>query len=112
MGAPMSTGVIKGCLSAVPLFSDLTGTELDFLAAAARSLTFRKGARIFEEGTPADCCYVVTSGRAKVVLDSADGVEIVLGDLSPGDLVGELALLDGFTRSAALVATEACHLLR
>ena len=112
MATPMSTSVVKGCLSAVPLFSDLTDKELDFLASVARSMTFRKGARIFEEGAPADCCYVLTSGRAKVVLDSEDGVEILLGDVSPGDLVGEVALLDGFTRSAALIATEASHLIR
>lgn len=111
MAAPMSASVIKSCLSAVPLFSSLTDAELTQLASAARVVTFRKGARVFEEGAPADCCYVVVAGRAKVVLDSESGDEVALGEVAPGDLVGEVALLDGFTRSAALVAAETCRLI-
>lgn len=108
----MSPEVVKRYLRAVALFADLSESELDVLASAARDVVFRKGARVFEEGTPADCCYVLTAGRAKVVLESEDGVEILLDDLVPGSLVGELALLDGFTRSAALVTIEPSHFLR
>ena len=81
------------------------------LAMSARSASYRKNARVFEEGSIADCCFVLTSGRAKVVLDSADGTEVLLADVAPGDLVGEVALLDGFARSAALVALEPCHFI-
>lgn len=105
MSAAMSTPAIKTRVSAVPLFSSLSSPELDRLAAGSRSVTFRRGARIFEEGSAADCCYLMVDGRAKVVLDSEDGSEVLLGDVAPGDLVGEVALLDGFPRSAALVAT-------
>ena len=111
MGAPMSTAAVKSRLSAVPLFSGLGASELEFLASAARSVSFRKAARIFEEGALADCCYVLLEGRAKVVLNSEDGGEVLLNDVTPGDLVGEVALLDGFTRSAALLALEPCHLI-
>ena len=112
MAIPMSKAVIKEKLSAVPLFSTLSDPQLDSLSSATRSVPFLKGARVFEEGAPADCCYVLVSGRAKVTLESEDGVEIVLSEVAPGDLVGEVALLDGFPRSAALVAMERCYFLR
>ena len=111
MGAPMTIAAVKDCLSAVSLFSGLADKELTLLAAAARGTTFRKNARVFEEGATADCCYVLTSGRAKVVLNTEDGGEVLISAVVPGDLVGEVALLDGFTRSAALVAVESCHFL-
>src|SRR5262245_8725887 len=105
MSAAMSTPAIKNRVSTVPLFSSLSSPELDRLASGSRSVTFRRGARIFEEGSGADCCYLLVDGRAKVVLDSEDGSEVLLGEVAPGDLVGEVALLDGSTRSAALVVT-------
>src|SRR5688572_28926513 len=109
MGVPMNTVAVKSRLSSLPLFSELTEREWDLLASAVRSVSFRKGARIFEEGAPADGCYVLTAGRAKVVLNSTNGSEVLVNDIVPGDLVGELALLDGFPRSAALVAVEMSH---
>jgi CRP-like cAMP-binding protein len=112
MAAAMTRDVMKGYLMAVPLFKDLQPGELDMLASTARTVTFRKGARIFEEGTQADCCFVLTAGRARVVLSGESGTEILLHVVLPGDVVGELALLDKSTRSASLVAGESCHLIR
>ena len=111
MGAPMSTAAVKDCLGAVALFSGLAEPDLDLLARTVRFLSCRKGARIFEEGSPADCCYVMTSGRAKVVLNSEDGGEVLFREAVPGNLIGEVALLDGHARSAALVASEPCRFI-
>jgi len=108
----MGKDVIKGCLTGVSLFADLSASELDVLASAARSVRFSKGARIFEEDTPADCCFVLTSGKARVVLSGENGSEILLHIVTPPGVVGEMALLDRSMRSASLVATEDCHLLR
>ena len=112
MAAPMSKAVMKEWLKAVPLFSELSGDELDAVAATSRSLHTKRGGRIFEEGAPADCCYVLTSGKAKLVLAAIGGTEIILGTLNPNGLVGEVALLDGSTRSADLVAIDECHFIR
>jgi CRP-like cAMP-binding protein len=110
MGAPINTAAfVRSRLAAFPLFFVLTEQELDLLASALRSVSFRKGARVFEEGAPGDCCYVLVEGRAKVVLNSANGGEVLVNDVVPGNLVGELALIDGFPRSAALVAVEPSH---
>jgi CRP/FNR family cyclic AMP-dependent transcriptional regulator len=111
MTVPMPTG-ISALLRQVPLFSVLSEGELEVVSAAARLLRFQRDARIFDEGAPADCCYVVTAGRARVVLDSEEGTELMIGEVVPVEIVGEVALLDGCSRSASLVAAEACSCLR
>lgn len=108
----MTPDVMKRCLVAVPLLSSLSPADLDMLVSTARPVSFKKGARIFEEGTPADCCFVLTSGRARVVLAGSGGTEIALNIVTPPSLVGEIGLLDHSTRSASLVAAEPCHLIR
>ena len=112
MAIAMNSEVIKRCLVAVPLLTALSPADLDMLASSARSVSFKKGARIFEEGSPADCCFVLTSGRARVVLAGSGGTEILLNIVTPPALFGEIGLLDHTTRSASLVAAEPCHVIR
>ncbi len=112
MAPAMSPEVMKRCLGAVPLLGALSPADLDMLASSARPVSFKKGARVFEEGSPADCCFVLTSGRARVVLAGNGGPEILLNILTPPALIGEIGLLDHSTRSASLVAAEPCHLIR
>jgi CRP-like cAMP-binding protein len=108
----MSDEVVFDLLRRVPLFGRVPAAELQEAAKATRAFTKRKGASIFDEGSPADSCYVVTAGRAKVVLSAQGGNEIILGTVEPFELVGELALLDSSPRSAGLTAMEDCQLLR
>jgi CRP/FNR family transcriptional regulator len=108
----MSRSAISGWLRTSPPFSELSAPEIERLSVSARSVKARKRARLFEEGSAADCCYVLTSGEARVVLSAGSDSEIVLGTLKPGAIVGEIALLDGSTRSAAVVATRDCHFVR
>jgi CRP-like cAMP-binding protein len=108
----MSRDVMKTCFRTISLFAELTADELELLAASSRDVAFKKGARIFEEGAPADCCLAMTAGRARVVLAGDNGAEILLHIVTPPALVGEVALLDRSTRSASLVAVEPCHFIR
>lgn len=112
MPAPMSKPVIKETLRAVPLFADLSDEEIEMVASTSRSMAAKKGARLFEEGAEADCCYVLTSGRAKLVLSAEGGTEIILGVLQPKELVGQVALLDHSARSADLIATGESQFIR
>jgi CRP/FNR family transcriptional regulator len=112
MPLTMTKPVIKEWLQGVPLFADLTSDEIEMLASTSREVPARKGARIFEEGSEADCCYVLWSGRAKLVLSAEGGTEIILGILSPKEMVGQVALLDHSARSADLIATEGSIFLK
>ena len=110
--SPMTTAAKKEWLKSVPLFSTLSDEELASLAAAAGSTTAAKHGRVFEEGSPGDCCYVLTAGEARVVLSGGGDSEVLVATIRPRMLVGELALLDGAPRSAALVASQACRFIR
>ena len=107
----MNRAALKTALAQVPLFSELSAEELELLTSTARSLNARKDARVFEEGSAADCCYVMTSGRARVVVAGEGDAEIVLGTVRPKGLVGELALFDRAPRSASLIAVEPSHFI-
>jgi CRP/FNR family cyclic AMP-dependent transcriptional regulator len=108
----MSEEVMLGLLGRVQLLADLPAADLQKAARVARPLSRKKGARIFEEGSVADSCYFITSGRAKVVLSGMNAVEVTVGTIEPFELVGELSLLDGAPRSAGLVAMQDCHLIQ
>ena len=108
----MSAAAKKEWLKSVPLFSTLSDGELENLAVAAGSVAVPKHGRVFEEGSPGDCCYVLTAGEARVVLSADSDAEMLLATIQPRMIVGELALLDDSPRSAALVATQACRFIR
>ena len=108
----MSDSIIADLLRRVPLFAALSAPELAELARASRPLPRKKGARVFEEGSPGDCCLVLTSGRAKVILSGPADSEIILGILEPFAVVGEMAVIDESPRSAALVAIADSQFIR
>src|SRR5688572_20697606 len=108
----MSPTVIVEMLRKVPVFAYVPVADLLAMATAARPLVRKKNARIFEEESEANSCFVLISGRAKVVISGRAGTEITVGLVGPFELVGEIALLDSSTRSAGLVAIEACQLLQ
>src|SRR5207248_7876951 len=71
-----------------------------------RPRAYRRGEVVFHQGDPGEALHVVRQGRVKIVLLSESGEEAVLGLLGPGDVFGEMALLDGGPRSATIVALE------
>ena len=102
-GAPLSAGSKMGrewagVLADVPIFAGLTRRHQGRVAELARTKRFVPKTTLFAAGSPADAFYVVLDGRATV---RAGSRRIGLG---PGDFFGEMALLDGEARSAAVVA--------
>jgi CRP/FNR family transcriptional regulator, cyclic AMP receptor protein len=82
---------------------------LEVLSQLTRSLrrrTFQRGEVIFHQGDPGDTLHLMQKGRIKVVLPAESGDEVLLAILGPGNCFGELALLDGESRSATVVAIE------
>ncbi|HEX5490530.1 MAG TPA: peptidase domain-containing ABC transporter [Candidatus Udaeobacter sp.] len=70
------------------------------------------GEIIVKQGDPADSFYVLTKGRARALKIKADGEEIPLGVLKPGDSFGEAALAEGGTRNATVRCSTAVDVLR
>lgn len=100
-----------GLLARVPLLSDLEPEELERIAQVAIPRSFPKGARVFHEGDTSDACYVIRSGEVRVTREHPDGRAIALATLGPGELVGELAMIDGGVRSASVEALSDVDLL-
>lgn len=98
-------------LREIPLFSGLTEKESAVLAGLLRRRPFARGDAIFRQGDAGTCCYLIASGVIKIRRQHSDGRELILALLSAGDVFGELALLDGESRSADAIAQDATELL-
>lgn len=77
----MTTNVTD-VLRMTSLLSSASAADLEAIAAASRSRTFRRGQILFTAGDPSNALIVVISGRVKVVVRSADGGELTLQRLT------------------------------
>jgi CRP/FNR family cyclic AMP-dependent transcriptional regulator len=93
------------------LFSGLGDSSLKALARNLRVRRFKRGEVVFHQGDPGDALFIVASGVVKVVVPSEDGGEAILATLRRGDFLGELALIDGASRSASAIALEPTEML-
>jgi CRP/FNR family cyclic AMP-dependent transcriptional regulator len=88
-------------LRSVPLFADLEEGELERFSQVAVPRSFPAATRVFHEGDSSDACYIVSEGSFRVTREHSDGRAITLATLGPGEIFGELAMLDGDRRSAS-----------
>jgi CRP/FNR family transcriptional regulator, cyclic AMP receptor protein len=98
-------------LKSVTLFADLEAGELERFSQVAVPRTFPAGTRVFHEGDDSDACYIVKEGSFRVTREHSDGRAITLATLGPGEIFGELAMLDGDKRSASAEALSEGELL-
>jgi CRP/FNR family transcriptional regulator len=107
----MSPGQSVELLSRVPLFSELSRDELERISRVSVERSFPAGVRVFHEGDHSDACYLVRKGDLRVTREHPDGRAIALATLGPGDIFGELAMLDGEARSASVETLSDAELL-
>ena len=93
-------------LSGVPTFAHLPAAALEQVAVMAKDVTHSTGHVVVREGSGAHALHVIVSGEAEV---SVDGAQIAV--LGPGDHFGEIALLDGGTRTATVTAASELRVL-
>jgi CRP/FNR family transcriptional regulator len=105
-GWSLEHDTVVALLDGIDWFTSLSHEELDALAAKAATVQWDLGQIVFEEGDSGDRCYVVHSGRVKVLRRFPDGRRITLARLGPGEVFGELALFNGERRSATVQASE------
>lgn len=90
----------------VPIFSDLSVSDLEKISNKMVSRSYDKGQMILLEETHGETFFVIKSGIVKVTRLSDDGREVILAILGESDFFGEMSLLDGEGRSANIVANE------
>jgi CRP/FNR family transcriptional regulator, cyclic AMP receptor protein len=105
--APHASKLLQKCA----LFAALDEEERRELAAYAHVRSFAAGESICRLGDRGDTMMAVAVGTVRVSLPTAKGKELILADLPPGELLGEIALLDGRPRSASATALTNCELM-
>ena len=106
-----ATTVSTAVLKSVPLFAAFAEDQLRALVPLVMRRSAPRGSVIMAEGDRVDSLYIVIAGRLKVMMGEANGKEVILGILGPGEIFGEMGLIDDGPRSATVVAIEPCELL-
>ncbi len=88
------------------LFQTMRGPEIDDVIAHSIERRVLKGSLIFSKGDSGSSMMAVLAGRVRVGTQSAEGKEVTLNVIGPGEIFGEIALLDGKPRSADAAAIE------
>ena len=95
-----------GSLKETALFSSLTSEELHQIRGKIVIKHFKKNQRILHEEDTNAFMYIIVEGAAKVVQTAGEGKEVMIAMHRAGDFFGELALIDGKTMPAAVLATR------
>jgi len=101
----------KEFLRHLQLFENLSEADLDWLLAQAESIEIPSGDNLIEEGRPGDAAYVILDGEFEVVKKS-DVQNIVIAVREPGEVFGEMALLDQAPRMATVHAVRDSKVLK
>jgi CRP-like cAMP-binding protein len=94
----------------VPIFNELSDQEIEKIAALGVRKKYKKGSIILLEEETGAALFVIITGKVKIVRMDDDGREVILSILGESDFFGEMAILDGLTRSASVVATSKSEL--
>jgi CRP/FNR family cyclic AMP-dependent transcriptional regulator len=94
-------------LTAIPLFSELSAEEARRLSAFATETSAASGEVLMRQGDYSTELIAIEEGTADVVRDGT-----VLANLTAGDVIGEMGLLEHKPRSADVIATSPMRLLK
>ncbi|HEY6897189.1 MAG TPA: Crp/Fnr family transcriptional regulator [Rhodocyclaceae bacterium] len=104
---PVSLTVLRS----LPIFEALEDARLAPIAQVAALRHAPRGGVVLREGDRTDNVYFVVNGNLKVLVSDEDGREVILSILGPGELFGEMGVLDNNPRSATVVATQSSDLV-
>lgn len=97
------------------LLQNADNRVLDHLVSRAVVVSYGNRQRIFDKGDSGDRLLGVLGGQVRIYVMSSEGRELIMNVMMPGELFGEISLIDGKTRSASAVAvgpTDLLHIRR
>jgi CRP-like cAMP-binding protein len=100
----MTASDLSAWLGRTLIFGGLEPDDLDRLASIARETNLQQGDILFEQGDDSDGLYLIVSGLVRIYLTTEDGREVTISLLEDGEVIGEMSLLDGLSRSAGAAA--------
>ena len=98
-------------IRATPPFGQMRDEHLAALEAAAEWKTLRDGEQLFGLGDEGDAMYIVATGTLQVLIPGKHGDEMVVAELGANDIIGEIQLLTGGTRTATVRAVTPSRLI-
>lgn len=108
----MDAATLAALMPATSLFAACRADELNDLLSLASEQVMKKGQVLMLQGDPGDFLVILLTGNARVTMVASNGREITLDYADPGDVLGEIALLDGGERTASVIALAAGRYLR
>lgn len=102
---------MKAMLAEIPLFEGFSEDQLDQLIRASIRRKLPKGTYLFREGETADAMYVLLEGRTRSLTSDNQGKEFVFKIGEPGDVFGEISLIDGEPRGWTTQVEEDAEVL-
>ncbi len=100
----------KHFLRSLEIFKDIRDRDVGQLVAALHTRSYREGEIIFVEGDIGRALFILESGSVELTRPGANGKQVQLYTLKPGDFFGEMALLESLPRTATATATEKTRL--
>jgi len=91
-------------LQSIPLFKSLNKRDLALILNILHNRSYLPNEYIFYQGDPGIGLYIVRQGEVKIIHEYENGSKVDLATFAKGDFFGELALVDGETRSASAIA--------
>lgn len=101
----------RDLLAGSPLFGQFRADELNRLVSFLRVARYPARRVLFRKGDPGTNMMVVLEGRVQICTHSEEGREFVVNIINPGEVFGEIALLDGSDRTADAVTMDPCELM-
>jgi len=98
-------------LRMLPIFETLNDQRLAEIARFATLRSVPRNATILQAGDSTDNIYLVLAGSLKVQISDQDGREVILALLGPGEMFGEMGVIDEHPRSATVVSSVPCDLV-
>lgn len=93
-----------------PIFAGLAGEVRLRIGSLVRRRRLAGGETLFQKGDPGEGLYAIVSGAVRIITSHEDGRELAFNLLGPGDVFGEIALIDGLARTADAIAVHETEL--
>jgi CRP/FNR family cyclic AMP-dependent transcriptional regulator len=98
-------------LSTLPLLSSLSDGEISALLHTAKRRAFPRRTTVLRAGEAPDGLYIVISGRVRLMHQDQDGHALIAETFGPGELFGEMGLIDATACPASVVTAEECDVV-
>ena len=102
---------MKDFLESINLFYNVKEDFLENASSVCKINNYPKGSMVILEEEYGDKLFIVKTGTVKITRVNDEGKEVILALLGAGDFFGEMAILDGNSRSANVLAQEKCELV-